>query len=479
MRRGEDNIMSANIDLYKQIQDQIKEKTLFENAKTYAYEYMDTINQRPVYPDKMALNNLSQFDETLPESMGDAKDILRQLHEFGSPATVAQTGNRYFGFVNGGVTPVALAAKWLSDVWDQNAGLFIISPIASALESVCEQWLKTLFKLPDQTVAGFVSGTSTATMAGLVAARNHLLLKAGHDVQKKGLMGAPPIKIVLGEQAHSTVFKALSLIGFGTQNLSLVPMDEQGRMQSDKLPKLDSTTLIIAQAGNVNTGAFDPFIEICDIANKTGAWVHIDGAFGLWAAGSNSTSHLTAGIEKADSWSVDAHKTLNTPYDCGIVMCKNRDALVSALQNTGDYIQYGSQRDGMMYTPEMSRRARSVELWATMKFFGKAGIKALVDGLCSRAQEFAAQMAEQEFTILNEIVFNQVLVSSGDEDQTQKVLENIQSSGVCWCGGSKWNNRTVIRISICSWATTPEDIQLTVDSFVEARKKVSLKNNFT
>ncbi len=297
--------------------------------------------------------------------------------------------------------------------------------------------------------------------------------------KKKGLMSAPLIKIVLGEQAHSTVFKALSLIGFGTENLILVPMDEQGRMQSDKLPKIDSTTLIIAQAGNVNTGAFDPFVDICDIANKAGAWVHIDGAFGLWAAGSKLTSHLTAGIEKADSWSVDAHKTLNAPYDCGIVMCKHRDALVSALQNTGDYIQYGSQRDGMMYTPEMSRRARSVELWATLKFFGKAGVEALINGLCSRAQEFAAQMVEHKFTILNEIIFNQVLVSSENEDQTQKILDIIQSSGVCWCGGSKWKNKMVIRVSICSWATTPEDIKLTVKSFVEARNKVSLKNNFT
>jgi len=363
------------------IRSQVKNKALFEQAKSYAYDYMDTIHDRPVFPSPGVLEKLSVFDEPLPGNMGDSEKILTLLHEYGSPATVAQTGNRYFGFVNGGVTPAAIAAKWLSDVWDQNAGLFVISPIAACLEAICEKWLVDLFELPEKTKAGFVSGTSAATLCGLAAARNFLLKQAGWDVHKKGVFNAPKIKIVLGEEAHSTVFKTLSLLGFGLDDLIRVRTDRQGRMIASELPVLDETTMVIAQAGNVHTGGFDPFHEICDKAHKARAWVHIDGAFGLWAKGSENKKHLTAGIEKADSWSVDAHKTLNAPYDCGVVLCRDEAALVSALQNTGAYIQYGKNRDGMLYTAEMSRRARSVELWATLKFFGRKGIENLIISL--------------------------------------------------------------------------------------------------
>lgn len=463
--------MTDKINLNQIIRSQIKTKALYEQARSYAYDYMDTVNQRPVYPCLESLKKMSVFDEPFPECMGDAQKVLNLLHEYGSPATVAQTGSRYFGFVNGGVTPVAIAAKWLSDVWDQNAGLFVISPIAALLEAVCENWLVELFELPPQTKAGFVSGTSTATLCGLVAARNFLLRKAGWDVHKKGVFHAPRLRVVLGEQAHSTVFKALSFIGFGLDDLEQVPVDSQGRMIVQNLPELDEKTLVIAQAGNVNTGSFDLFDDICDKAAKVGAWVHIDGAFGLWAKGSRAKRYLTCGIEKADSWSVDAHKTLNAPYDCGIVMCRDESALVSALQNTGAYIQYGKGRDGMLYTPEMSRRARSVELWATLKFFGRSGIECLIDGLCKNAQQFAAQLEKNGFTVLNDVVFNQVLVSCDDDNLTAQVLENIQSDGSCWCGGSSWNGKKAIRISVCSWATTAEDVKISVQAFVEARNK--------
>jgi len=463
--------MTDKANLNGIIRSQIKNKALFEQAKLYAYDYMETVNQRSVYPSDIVLEKLSVFEEPFPEAMGDGQQILQLLHEYGSPATVAQTGNRYFGFVNGGVTPAAIASKWLSDVWDQNAGLFIMSPIASSLEAVCEKWLKDLFGFPQETVAGFVSGTSTATMCGLVAARNHLLGKMGWDVQKKGVFNAPGLRVVLGEQAHSTIFKALSLIGFGMDDLERVPVDNQGRIISKKMPELDDKTLVIVQAGNVNTGSFDPFDDICDQAEKANAWVHIDGAFGLWAAGSKLKKHLIHGIEKADSWSVDAHKTLNAPYDCGVVLCKHEQALVSALQNTGAYIQYGEDRDGMLYTPEMSRRARSVELWATLKFFGREGIERLIDGLCEKAQQFAKLLKEYGFIVLNDVVFNQVLISCDDENLTCAVLKNIQSNGICWCGGSSWNNETVIRISVCSWATTLKDVTLSAEAFVEARRQ--------
>ncbi len=461
----------SRVNLNEIIHSQIKSKALFEQGKSYAYDYMDSINQRSVYPLDTALENLSVFDEPLPKVLGDAGQILQMLHEYGSPATVAQTGNRYFGFVNGGITPAAIASKWLSDVWDQNAGLFVMSPIASCLEKVCEKWLKELFGLPEETVTGFVSGTSAATMCGLVAARNHLLKRLGWDVHKKGLFKAPPLRVVLGEQAHSTIFKGLSLIGFGSDDLELVPVDNQGRIIFDKMPQLDDKTLVIIQAGNVNTGSFDPLGDICDKALKVNAWVHVDGAFGLWAAGSRLTKHLINGIEKADSWSVDAHKTLNAPYDCGIVLCRHEHALVSALQNSGSYIQYSQDRDGMLYTPEMSRRARSVELWATLKFFGQEGIESLIDGLCEKAQLFAELLKENEFTILNEVAFNQVLVRCDNDALTSAVLENIQSDGTCWCGGSSWNNKPAIRISVCSWATTKKDVILSVEAFVKARKQ--------
>lgn len=301
--------------------------------------------------------------------------------------------------------------------------------------------------------------------------RNHMLKRLGWDVHKKGLFNAPKLRVVLGEQAHSTIFKGLSLIGFGSDDLEQVPVDNQGRIIFDKMPQLDDKTLVIIQAGNVNTGSFDPLGDICDKAQKVNAWVHVDGAFGLWAAGSRLTKHLINGIEKADSWSVDAHKTLNAPYDCGIVLCKHEQALVSALQNSGSYIQYGEDRDGMLYTPEMSRRARSVELWATLKFFGQQGIECLIDGLCEKAQLFAKLLKENEFTILNEVSFNQVLVCCENDALTSAVLENIQSDGICWCGGSTWDNKPVIRISVCSWATTREDVILSVEAFGKARKQ--------
>ena len=462
--------MSDNMNLRSQMRSQMVEKGIFEQAKTYAYDYMDKAYDRSVIPSEDAIKNLSIFDEQLPEMSCNPIEVLRLLHENGSPATLAQTAGRYFGFVNGSSTPAALAAKWLSDVWDQNAALYVMSPIVSQLETVCEKWLRSLLGLPEETVAGFVSGTSTATACGLAAGRNEILKRQGWDVNSKGLFGAPPIRVVLGEQAHATVFKALALIGLGKDRVEKVPVDDQGRMIADKMPELDAHTLVIVQAGNVNSGAFDPIDEICDRARSAGAWVHVDGAFGLWAAASRNKHYLTKGIEKADSWSVDAHKTLNAPYDCGIILCRNREALVTALQATGSYIQYSENRDGMLYTPEMSRRARGVELWATLKFFGRSGVEELIDGLCERAQQFAELLTAEGFHVLNDVVFNQVLVSCNSPEETKSVLENIQKSGECWCGGTVWKGEPVIRISVCSWATTPLDIERSAAAFVKARE---------
>ena len=328
-----------------------------------------------------------------------------------------------------------------------------------------------LFGLPKETVAGLGGGTSAATLCGLAAGRNMLLSRAGWDVNKQGLFGAPEIRVVLGRQAHATVFKALALAGLGNERVERVPVDAQGRMIAAEVPPLDDRTMVIVQAGNVNSGSFDPIDEICDQARKANAWVHVDGAFGLWAAGSAAKRHLVRGIERADSWSVDAHKTLNAPYDCGIILCRDRRALVDAMQATGSYIQYGERRDGMLTTPDMSRRARAVTLWATLKALGRGGVGELVDTLCERAVQFAERLRAEKFNVLNEVVFNQVLVACDKPDETKTTLERIQQSGECWCGPTVWNDAPAIRISVCSWATTKEDVERSVRAFVEARGK--------
>lgn len=469
--------MTGTAKLQEEMYSQLQGRELFEQAKSHAYAYMDGVYDRHVFPTDEAIANLSVFDEPLPTEPANPSEILQLLHEHGSPATVTQTGGRYFGFVTGSSVPAALAARWLSDVWDQNAALYVTSPVISRLEAVCEKWLVELLGLPTGTAAGFVSGTSTATLCGLAAGRNELLRRLGWDVNSDGLFDAPQLRVVLGEQAHATVFKTLALLGLGRARVEIVPTDNQGRMIAGQMPKLDSRCLVITQAGNVNSGSFDPIDEICEHARRVDAWVHVDGAFGLWAAGSRTKKSFTHGIEKADSWSVDAHKTLNAPYDCGIVLCKHREALVAAMQATASYILYSGKRDGMHYTPEMSRRARVVELWATLKSLGKAGVEELLDRLCAHAGRFAEHLQTKGFRILNDVVFNQVLVACDTPEITTATLGNIQKSRECWCGGAVWNGEPVIRISVCSWATTAADVERSVSVFVNARNSVELSMN--
>ena len=456
----------------EQMFKELDEKTIFNQAKEYAFEYADEIDDRPVFPTEKAIQDLDVFNEVMPKEVGSPDEIIKLLHQYGSPATVAQTGGRYFGFVNGGAVPVSIATKWLSDFWDQNAGLYLISPINSKLEVICEQWLKEIFNLPKETVAGFVSGTSTANLCGLVAGRYRLLKNQGWDVNENGLIGAPPIKIVAHTQVHGAIKKALAIIGFGKNNITWVDSDKEGRILLEKIPEIDSNTMIILQAGNANSGAFDPFEKICKKANEVGAWVHVDGAFGLWAAATDTLSHLTKGMELASSWAVDGHKTLNTPYDSGIVLCKDGPALVSALQATGEYIIFSENKDSMLYTPEMSKRARAIELWATMKYLGKKGINEMVTGFYHHAKQFEKDMKSNGFRIMNEVVFNQIMIACDSDEETKAMLTHLQNSGECWCGGSTWHGEAVVRVSICSWATTEKDIQRTVQAFVTARKQV-------
>jgi glutamate/tyrosine decarboxylase-like PLP-dependent enzyme len=445
------------------------DKKLFNKAAAYADNYLTSLDKRSVFPGNKAINNLSAFNEPMPLHSCKGDEILDMLHRYGSPATVAQNSGKYFGFVNGAALPDAVATSWLSSAWDQNAALYLMSPIASFLEKVCEKWLIELFDLPDTCVAGFVSGSSTATLCGLAAARQHLLSRLGWDINKKGLSGAPNIQIIVGEQSHSSVFKALAMLGYGMEQLEVVAADDQGRMRIDALPKINGQALIIAQAGNVYSGGFDPLPAISRLSQKTDSWLHIDGAFGMWCTCSTNLKHLTKGMEMADSWSVDAHKTLNAPYDCGIVLCRDPDALATAMQATASYIHYSDKRDPMMFVPEMSRRARSIELWAALKSLGREGIAQLVDQLHHLAITFAHSLQNRGFHIQNEVAFNQVLVACDDDAQTNATLSHVQNSGICWCGSAIWRNQPVIRISVCSYLTDEKDIEESVHAFVQAR----------
>lgn len=461
--------------LQQRMKEELANKLIFEKARSYAFEYIDGMEMMDVFPSELSLRNMNAFDENLQDESVSAQGVLEQLHKFGSPATIAQTGGRYFGFVNGGAVPVSLGVKWLSDVWDQCGGLYLTSPINARLESVCEHWLKEIFNLPNETVAGFVSGTSMANLCGLSAARFHLLKKLNWDVNKDGLNGAPEIRVIAHNQVHASIKKTLSLLGYGKKSIEWIPSDNQGRLVLEELPELDNSCLVILQAGNANTGSFDNFDQVCDLANKVGAWVHIDGAFGLWAAASKSLSYLTKGIEKAASWAVDGHKTLNTPYDSGIVLCRYPDAFISALQATGEYIIYSDQRDPLLYTPELSKRSRAIELWATMKYLGKNGIDEMITGFHTRAKQLEEGLKSIGFKIINDVVFNQVLVSSDNDEKTKYITNYIQKSGECWLGGSFWEGKTVIRISICSWMTTENDIKRTIKLFKAAETAYILK----
>jgi glutamate/tyrosine decarboxylase-like PLP-dependent enzyme len=371
--------------------------------------------------------------------------------------------------VNGGSLPVGLAARWIADVWDQNTAHYVMSPINSRLEEICEGWMVSLLGLPQGTAAGFVSGTTIANFSGLCAGRNELLRRRGWDVARKGLYGAPKIRVIAGVDAHAAVRKSISMLGLGSENVELVPVDDQGRMRADQMPDLMEAALIVTQAGNVNSGAIDPIGQICERAQASGSWVHVDGAFGLWARVLPSMREACNGIDMADSWSLDAHKTLNVPYDSGIILCRDREALMSAFKASASYFQWSEHRDSMNFRPSMSARARVIELWAVLKTLGRQGVQRLIEQLCENARSFARLLSEQRFQIHNDVVFNQVLASCDDDALTKATLQNIQSSGECWCGGSTWNERAVIRISVCDWATTPEHIERSVRAFVKAR----------
>ena len=433
--------------------------------------YLDSLDQRRVSPEPEAVRALDRLLEPLPPVTGDPSETLRLLDELGSPATMAMAGGRFFGFVIGAAHPVSVAANWLATAWDQNTGLWEVTPATARLEEVALGWLVDLFGLPAGTGGGFVTGATVANFTSLAAARHSVLQRAGWNVEADGLYGAPKITVVVGAEAHPTLIKSLGLLGLGRSRVVTVPVDGQGRMRADAFPRLEGPAIVCVQAGNVNTGAFDPVGEICARAKASGAWVHVDGAFGLWAAASPALAPLADGVALADSWATDAHKWLNVPYDCGLALVREPHALRAAMAITAEYLPTETpHRNPSDYTPELSRRGRGVEVWATLRSLGRAGVAALIERTCAHARRFADGLRGAGFEVLNDVVLNQVLVSFGDAEATNRVIAALQKDGTCFCGGTIWQGKTAMRISVCSWATTDEDVEKSLDAMVRCAR---------
>jgi glutamate/tyrosine decarboxylase-like PLP-dependent enzyme len=435
-----------------------------------AQEYLKELPDKRVFPNEKSLKKLNQFPEALPDSGRDAEEAIDLLYSIGSKNTVASNGGRYFGFVFGGTVPVSLAASWLTSTWDQNAVFKVSSPVAAHLEKITSRWLLELLQLPPESAVGFVTGTTMANFSGAIAARYHLYDKMGWNIKARGVNGAPAIKVVVGEEVHASMQRALILAGFGLENLVKVPTDDQGRMIAEKMPELDSSTMVCVQAGNVNTGAIDPVKDICQFAKEKGAWVHVDGAFGLWARVSPAKSYMAEGCELADSWAIDLHKWLNVPYDSGLVICKNPQILQNALSVSAAYLPDSIEPEPYFYTPEMSRRARGIETWAALYSLGRKGVTDLIERCCFLAELFAIRLQGAGFQILNKVTLNQVLVSFGDAERTKAIIKKIQDDGTCWCGGTIWHGITAMRISVSSWMTTEKDIERCADTIIKIAK---------
>ena len=443
---------------------------LLADAAQRAMRYVKAAAARRVGPASEAVSALSRFHEQFPDSPCEPREVLTMLDEIGSPATVATNGRRYFGFVIGGALPVVMGANWLAGAWDQNACLRVMSPVAAELEDVVLRWICEALGLPAACEGGLVTCATTANFTALAAARYALLAKSGWNVAEDGMFGAPPIQVVVGGQVHASMLKALSLIGFGSKRVTIVEVDAQGRMCADKLPKLSERAIVCMQAGNVNSGSFDPAVEICRRAKEQGAWVHVDGAFGLWARVSPKYRHLTQGFELADSWATDAHKWPNVNYDSGIVMVRDGAALRAAMTMSAAYLVPGTSREPAHHTPEASRRARGVELWAALKSLGRSGLCDLIERTCALAKRFESGLRTAGFEVLNEVAINQVLVSFGDAATTREVIRRIQEDGTCWCGATEWQGKTAMRISVSSWATTEQDVDRSLEAMVRVAR---------
>ena len=448
-------------------------RSLLETAAQQAIGYLESLQNRAVAPSPTGVARLAELDGALPAAPTRPERIIELLGSHVAPATMAMAGPRFFGFVIGGALPVTVAANWLATAWDQNAGLYLSTPGVSRLEEIALGWMLELFGLPSGTGAGFVTGATMANLSALAAGRHHVLERIGWHVEADGLIGAPPVTVVVGEEAHPTVLKSLGLLGLGRSRLVRVPVDNQGRMRADRFPAgIKQPAIVCLQAGNVNTGSIDPLAELIPMARDAGAWIHVDGAFGLWAKAAPALAHLTRGIELADSWATDAHKWLNVPYDSGLAFSRDAEALRAAMSVSAEYLPKDTvYRDPCEYTPELSRRARGVEVWAALLSLGREGLAELFERNCRGARTFAQRLSAAGFKILNDVVLNQVLVSFGTPETTKRVIEGIQKDGTCWCGGTVWQKQTAMRISVCSWATTDEDVDKSAAAMIRVARE--------
>lgn len=449
----------------------LDKQTLLSGAMK-AIDYIHDIEIRSVAPSAQALKNLSAFDEELPLRGKDTLQTIDFLNQFGSPATMASNGNRYYGFVIGGTHTASLAANWLVSAWDQNAGLDITSPVNAKIESVTEKWLTEILPVAEGSTVGFVTGVTMANFCALAAARSAIMQRHGWDVEAHGLYGAPRITVAVGEEVHGSLLKALSMLGLGRERVIRVPSDNNGRMRMDSLPPLDDRTILCLQAGNVNTGGMDDG-SIIQFAKSKGAWVHIDGAFGLWAGASELKKHLARGYHHADSWATDAHKWLNVPYDNGLVICREGNHLRKAMSMQGDYLDQTGQRIPYQFTPELSRRARAIDVWAALRTLGKRGVDDLITRSCVYAEYLSVKLRDAGFEVLNEVEINQVLVSFGTDDETNAVIRGVQTEGTCWCSGTTWKGRAAMRISLSSSKTTERDIKNSLEAILNIAKQIA------
>jgi len=439
---------------------------LLEDVARRASDYLEGLDARKVAPDAAAVAALDALGGPLPEAPSDARDVLALLDRHGSPATMAMAGPRFFGFVIGGALPAALAANWLASTWDQNTGYYNITPATARLEQIALGWLLEVLDLPRDCGGAFVTGANVANFVALAAARHAVLARTGWNVEAEGLFGAPPIQVIVGGEAHPTLIKSLGMLGLGRNRLMRVPVDDQGRLRIDALPKLSGPAIVCAQVGNVNTGACDDVAGIrAHIGNA--AWLHVDGAFGLWARAAPSRAHLAQGVDAADSWATDAHKWLNVPYDSGLAFVREANALSAAMAITAEYLPTDSPwRNPSDFTPELSRRARGVDVWAALRHLGRGGVAEMIERNCRQARRFGEALVSAGFDVLNGVVLNQVLVAFGDAERTQRVVAALQADGTCWCGGTVWQGRTAMRISVSSWATTDVDVERSIEAIV-------------
>jgi glutamate/tyrosine decarboxylase-like PLP-dependent enzyme len=450
----------------------MNDRELLRQVAEYAADFIDTLPDRPIH-ERAGVDELyAALGGPLPADGLDDRAVIASLVEAADPGLVASQSGRYFGFVVGAALPAAVSADWLTSVWDQNAGGYVLAPSALVIEEIVRGWLAELLGLPPTASAAFVTSCQMAHVTALAAARHQVLAQAGWDVAQDGLSGAPPIRVVVGEKRHVTIDRALRLLGIGASSLLIVPSDDQGRMVADELPELDGVpTIVCGQAGEVNTGACDDLEAVADSVEGTGAWLHVDGAFGLWAGASEQLRHLVRGAGRADSWATDCHKWLNVPYDSGIAFCAHPEAHRAAMSATAEYLVMQAdprRRDAVNWTPEFSRRARGFAVYAAIRALGKRGIAELVERCCGHARLFAELLEANGATILNDVVLNQVLVRIGDGETTRSVIQRVQEDGTCWLGGTEWEGEHAMRISVSSWRTTREDVERSVGAILAA-----------